>query len=118
MVDSLRFTADDDDDFGYEEEQIDVTTEVGEYGPEDEDDDDLTKPVPAPVHTTPPAVPTPMSPAAEAPPQKKPVKKATAKSAPAPAPSRRLRAAKGRSSGQEGSPAKTAGEKSGRQERR
>ncbi len=46
MVDSLRFTADDDDDFGYEEEQIDVTTEVGEYGPEDEDDDDLTKPVP------------------------------------------------------------------------
>jgi hypothetical protein len=33
MVDSLRFTADDDlDDFGYEEEQIDVTTEVGEYG--------------------------------------------------------------------------------------
>src|ERR1700722_4010930 len=89
MVDSLRFTADDDDDFGYEEEQIDVTTEVGEYGPEDEDDDELTKPVPEPVHSTPPAVPTPMSPAGEAPPQKKPVKKATAKSAPAPAPAKK-----------------------------
>ena len=85
MVDSLRFTADDDDDFGYEEEQIDVTTEVGEYGPEDEDDDELTKPVPEPAHTTLPAVSTPMSPAGEAPPQKKPVKKATAKSASAPA---------------------------------
>src|SRR5580693_614222 len=81
MVDSLRFTADDDDDFGYEEEQIDVTTEVGEYGPEDEDDDDLTKPVPEPVHTTAPSAPA--LPAGEAPPQKKPVKKATAKSVPA-----------------------------------
>ena len=58
MVDSLRFTADDDDDFGYEEEQIDVTTEVGEYGPEDEDDDELIKPVPEPVHA-PPSVPAP-----------------------------------------------------------
>ena len=76
MVDSLRFTADDDDDFGYEEEQIDVTTEVGEYGPEDEDDDELTKPVPEPVHPL-PSVPAPL-PAGEAPPQKKPVKKATA----------------------------------------
>jgi hypothetical protein len=47
MVDSLRFTADDDlDDFGYEEEQIDVVTEVGEYGPEDEDEDELAKPGP------------------------------------------------------------------------
>ena len=44
MVDSLRFTADDDlDDFGYEEEQIDVVTEVGEYGPEDEDEDELAQ---------------------------------------------------------------------------
>ena len=60
MVDSLRFTADDDDDFGYEEEQIDVTTEVGEYGPEDEDDDELTRPVPEPVHTTPPPAPAPL----------------------------------------------------------
>ena len=51
MVDSLRFTADDDlDDFGYEEEQIDVTTEVGEYGPEDEDEDELTRPVPVPAY--------------------------------------------------------------------
>jgi hypothetical protein len=50
MVDSLRFSADDDlDDFGYEEEQIDVTTEVGEYGPEDEDEDELTRPAPRPA---------------------------------------------------------------------
>ncbi len=57
MVDSLLFTADDDDDFGYEEEQIDVTTEVGEYGPEDEDDDELTRPVPEPVHMHSPSRP-------------------------------------------------------------
>ena len=64
MVDSLRFTADDDlDDFGYEEEQIDVTTEVGEYGPEDEDEDELTRPAPVPVHSTPVPVPAPAAPA-------------------------------------------------------
>jgi len=42
MFDTFRFAADDDmDDFGYEEEHLDVQSEVGEYGPEDEDEDDF-----------------------------------------------------------------------------
>jgi hypothetical protein len=74
MFDTFRFAADDDmDDFGYEEEHLDVQSEVGEYGPEDEDEDELTKPhhpaMPEPAHAVPSSTP-PGAPAGEAPPQK------------------------------------------------
>src|ERR1700692_1345993 len=87
MFETFRFAADDDmDDFGYEEEHLDVQSEVGEYGPEDEDEDELTKPhhapMPEPAHAVPPSTSPSGAPGGEAPPQKKPVKKA-AKSAPA-----------------------------------
>src|SRR5271169_2225516 len=79
MFDNFRFAADDDlDDFGYEEEHLDVQTGVNEYGPEDEDEDELATPhPPATEHhaaaSTPPPAPAPAS---DAPPKKKPVKKA------------------------------------------
>src|SRR5579863_1077339 len=89
MFDNFRFAADDDlDDFGYEEEHLDVQPGVNEYGPEDEDDDELTPPHPATAeHHAPPSMPpaTP-APSSEAPPKKKPVKKATVKPAPVEAP--------------------------------
>ena len=82
MFDNFRFAADDDlDDFGYEEEHLDVQPGANEYGPEDEDEDELTPPHPATTEHTPPSTPPPAS---EAPPKKKPVKKATVKPAPAP----------------------------------
>jgi hypothetical protein len=98
MFDTFRFAADDDmDDFGYEEEHLDVQSEVGEYGPEDEDEDELTKPhhppMPEPAHAIPSSTPSTSTPGGEAPPQKKPVKKA-AKSAPAKAaPAKAVKAA-------------------------
>ena len=50
MFDSYRFAAPDDlDDFGYEDETMDVQAEVSEYGPEDEDEDDLISPAPEPL---------------------------------------------------------------------
>ena len=46
MFDNFRFAADNDlDDFGYEEEHLDVQPGVNEYGPEDEDEDELTPPL-------------------------------------------------------------------------
>src|SRR5690348_2870575 len=77
MFDTYRFAADNDlDDFGYEEEHLDVQSEVGEYGTEDEDEGDWTPhhagtPAPPAAHRGHPA------PGGEAPPQKKPVKMAT-----------------------------------------
>ncbi len=59
MFDSYRFAAPDDlDDFGYEDETMDVQAEVSEYGPEDEDEDDLITPAPEPA---PLAAPPPRS---------------------------------------------------------
>jgi hypothetical protein len=86
MFDNFRFAADDDlDDFGYEEEHLDVQPGVNEYGPEDEDEDELTPPHPATAEHAPPSTPTHTpAPPSEAPPKKKPVKKATVKPAPAP----------------------------------
>jgi len=47
MFDNFRFAADDDlDDFGYEEEHLDIQPGTSEYGPEDEDEDELTPPPP------------------------------------------------------------------------
>ena len=84
MFDNIRFAADDDmDDFGYEEEHLDVQTGVNEYGPEDDDEDELTTPHPPMTEHAPPSTPAPApSPVSDAPPKKKPVKKATVKPAP------------------------------------
>ena len=47
MFDNFRFAADDDlDDFGYEEEHLDIQPGANEYGPEDEDEDELTPTAP------------------------------------------------------------------------
>ena len=58
MFDNFRFAADDDlDDFGYEEEHLDIQPGASEYGPEDEDEDELTPTHPAPAEHAPPSPP-------------------------------------------------------------
>ncbi len=70
MFDSYRFAGHDDpDDFGYEDDNLDVQAEVTEFGADDEDDDEVTTPHSTTEHglTPPPPAPPPAAPAAEAP---------------------------------------------------
>ena len=53
MFDSYRFAGHDDpDDFGYEDDNLDVQAEVTEFGTDDEDDDEVTTPHSTPEHGT------------------------------------------------------------------
>ena len=70
MFDSYRFAGHDDpDDFGYEDDNLDVQAEVTEFGTDDEDDDEVTTPhsttehghTPTQIHTPSVPIPPPVS---------------------------------------------------------
>src|SRR5947209_19691432 len=96
---NYRFAAEDElDDLDYEEDQVDLESDIGDYGVDDDDDESegsrpavVEKPrsqpaaQPQPIAAIPPVAPEP--PAQEAMPDKKPALKASKSvSKPAPAP--------------------------------
>ena len=62
MLDVFEFSSveeDDFDDFGFDGEHLELESEIGAYDPDEEEDDEMTDEIVAPVTETPVPAPAP-----------------------------------------------------------